>query len=253
MAQSHLRSRGQRYDRWKAPRRSHPGGAPGRRASLRQPWSHGESPTVSGLHGPADARPVRPIPRRGADWLAIPLRQHRPCRRTPAMGSDWPVTTPDPLKEIEVAVTRLPHGKEDGEPFLPHERLSLEQALKALTAGSAFANHLDDRTGTIEGGQARRPRRDRSGSVRGRSTPDRPGKGRHDAGRGRARISGPGPLLVAFWPEVVLTMSCGTCPLDRADLELVLAPIGFSRTLPAGAYVSEEVLAWERRHFFEGS
>jgi len=48
-------------------------------------------------------------------------------------------------------------------------------------------------------------------------------------------------------------MSCGTCPLDRADLELVLAPIGFSRTLPAGAYVSEEVLAWERRHFFEGS
>jgi len=48
-------------------------------------------------------------------------------------------------------------------------------------------------------------------------------------------------------------MSCKTCPLDRADLEPVVAPIGFSRTLPAGAYVSEEVLAWERRHFFEGS
>lgn len=70
-----------------------------------------------------------------------------------AMGSDWPVTTPDPLKEIEVAVTRVPHGKENGEPFLPHERLSLEQALDAFTSGSAFVNHLDDRTGTIEVGK----------------------------------------------------------------------------------------------------
>ncbi len=70
-----------------------------------------------------------------------------------AMGSDWPVTTPDPLKEIEVAVTRVPHGKEDREPFLSHQRLSLEQALEAFTAGSAFVNHLDDRTGTIEAGK----------------------------------------------------------------------------------------------------
>jgi predicted amidohydrolase YtcJ len=69
-----------------------------------------------------------------------------------AMGSDWPVTTPDPLKEIEVAITRVPHGKE-GEPFLPHERLSLEQALDAFTLGSAYVNHLDDVTGSIEVGK----------------------------------------------------------------------------------------------------
>ncbi len=48
-------------------------------------------------------------------------------------------------------------------------------------------------------------------------------------------------------------MSCETCPLDPADLERVLAPIEYSRTLPAQAYVSEEVFAWERRHFVEGS
>ncbi|HYT79748.1 MAG TPA: amidohydrolase family protein [Actinomycetota bacterium] len=29
----------------------------------------------------------------------------------------------------------------------------MEQALKAFTAGSAFVNHLDDRTGTIEVGK----------------------------------------------------------------------------------------------------
>jgi hypothetical protein len=69
------------------------------------------------------------------------------------MGSDWPVTTPDPLKEIEVAVTRLPSGKKDAEAFLPAERLSLDQALEAFTSGSAYVNHLDDVTGSIEVGK----------------------------------------------------------------------------------------------------
>src|SRR5437867_3462301 len=48
-------------------------------------------------------------------------------------------------------------------------------------------------------------------------------------------------------------MSCEPSPLGPADLEPVLAPIGYSRTLPARAYFSEDVLAWERRHFFDGS
>jgi predicted amidohydrolase YtcJ len=70
-----------------------------------------------------------------------------------AMGSDWPVTTPDPLKEIEVAVTRRPHGKPGEEPFLPEERLTLEDALDAFTTGSSYVNHLDHETGSIEEGK----------------------------------------------------------------------------------------------------
>jgi predicted amidohydrolase YtcJ len=73
-----------------------------------------------------------------------------------AMGSDWPVTTPDPLKEIEVAVTRMPHGSEqdqEDEPFLPHERLRLDQAVDAFTRGSAYVNHLDETTGSIDVGK----------------------------------------------------------------------------------------------------
>jgi len=45
----------------------------------------------------------------------------------------------------------------------------------------------------------------------------------------------------------------GAPPIDRALLEPVLAPLGESRTLPAVAYTSEEVLAWEEEHFFERS
>jgi predicted amidohydrolase YtcJ len=70
-----------------------------------------------------------------------------------AGGSDWPVSTPDPLKEMEVAVTRVDPGVRDAEPFHPEQRLSLPQAMAAFTIGSAFVN-LDDRdAGSIEAGK----------------------------------------------------------------------------------------------------
>ncbi|MEU4557938.1 amidohydrolase [Actinoplanes sp. NPDC023936] len=67
-----------------------------------------------------------------------------------AAGSDWPVTTPDPIEAIHVAVNRAHHGS-DYPPFLPGQELDLGTALTAYTAGSAFVNHLDDR-GVIRAG-----------------------------------------------------------------------------------------------------
>ena len=55
-------------------------------------------------------------------------------------GSDWPVSTPDPLQAIQVAVTRVEPGS-DREPFLPGQALTLESAFAAYTSGSAWANH----------------------------------------------------------------------------------------------------------------
>jgi glycine betaine catabolism A len=42
-------------------------------------------------------------------------------------------------------------------------------------------------------------------------------------------------------------------PMDIRALRRALAPFGESRTLPAEAYVSPKVFAWEERHFMEGS
>jgi predicted amidohydrolase YtcJ len=67
-----------------------------------------------------------------------------------AAGSDWPVTTPDPLAALHVAVNRV-DPEEPGEPFLPGEALGAEQAFAAYTSGSAYVNHLDD-TGTLAAG-----------------------------------------------------------------------------------------------------
>jgi predicted amidohydrolase YtcJ len=71
-----------------------------------------------------------------------------------AMGSDWGVSTPNPLEEIEVAVTRVaPDMRGTAEPFLPGEALALDEAIRAFTLGSAYVNHLDEDTGTIEVGK----------------------------------------------------------------------------------------------------
>ncbi|MEU4426876.1 amidohydrolase [Actinoplanes sp. NPDC024001] len=67
-----------------------------------------------------------------------------------AAGSDWPVTTPDPIEAIHVAVNRVHHGS-DHEPFLGAQALDLGTALTAYTAGSAYVNRLDD-TGTLRPG-----------------------------------------------------------------------------------------------------
>jgi len=72
-----------------------------------------------------------------------------------AMGSDWSVSTPDPLVEIEVAVNRLLRHPliDDPVPFLPAEQITLEQAIHGFTLGSAYVNHLDDDTGSITVGK----------------------------------------------------------------------------------------------------
>ncbi|MEN3305038.1 MAG: hypothetical protein V7603_1240 [Micromonosporaceae bacterium] len=65
-------------------------------------------------------------------------------------GSDWPVTSVNPIEGMHVAVNRVLPGSTEP-PFLPGQRLDLAAALAAYTAGSAWANHLDD-TGTIRVG-----------------------------------------------------------------------------------------------------
>jgi phenylpropionate dioxygenase-like ring-hydroxylating dioxygenase large terminal subunit len=42
-------------------------------------------------------------------------------------------------------------------------------------------------------------------------------------------------------------------PIDAAAVDRSMAPFGQSRTLPADAYTSPDLLAWERRYFFDGS
>ncbi len=94
------------------------------------------------------------IPFLGDRWLwQYPFRSLRAAGAVLAMGSDWSVSTPDPLLEMEVAVERVADiSRGQREPLLPDERIDLIDALAAFTVGSAYVNHLDD-TGSLEVGK----------------------------------------------------------------------------------------------------
>ncbi|WP_026534637.1 amidohydrolase [Arthrobacter sp. H14] len=68
-----------------------------------------------------------------------------------AMGSDWPVSTPDPWQAIHVAVSRREPDAPSVEPLVPAESLSLQTALAAYTSGSAWLNRQEE-AGRIEPG-----------------------------------------------------------------------------------------------------
>ncbi|ROO86893.1 hypothetical protein EDD29_4476 [Actinocorallia herbida] len=77
-----------------------------------------------------------------------------------AMGSDWPVTDPNPLWAIHTAATRLgvpedPHSVGEGvftEPLEARQAIDFRVALDAYTAGSAYANHAEHELGSIKPG-----------------------------------------------------------------------------------------------------
>lgn len=68
-------------------------------------------------------------------------------------GSDWTVSTPNVLAEVEVAVTRISPEDRSAPPFLPGQAIGLHDALAAFTSGSAYVNHLDQDSGTITVGK----------------------------------------------------------------------------------------------------
>jgi len=81
---------------------------------------------------------------------------HRAGARLVA-GSDWPVSTPDPLVAIHTAVTRTAYGdagRAGTEPFLPEQAVDLATAFAAYTSGSAWANHRDHAGIVAEGAVA---------------------------------------------------------------------------------------------------
>ena len=90
---------------------------------------------------------------RRAGWQ-YPFRSLAAAGARLCAGSDWPVSSPDPLLGAHVAVTRTaPGAQNDGPgPFLPAERLGLAAILAAYTSGSARVNGLESVTGAIRTG-----------------------------------------------------------------------------------------------------
>ena len=73
-----------------------------------------------------------------------------------AFGSDWPVSSADPLQEIHVAVNRVLSASlgrrgepECTDPFQPEQAITVEDAVGAFTAGVAWVNHSEEVAGRL--------------------------------------------------------------------------------------------------------
>jgi predicted amidohydrolase YtcJ len=119
-------------------------------------------PRFAQLGAVANIQPLWACHEPQMDELTLPfLGPERAARQYPfgallasrarlAGGSDWPVSSPDPLHGIHTAVNRVAPGG-DGPVFLPEQRIGLAAALDLYTAGSAYVCHADD-TGRIAEG-----------------------------------------------------------------------------------------------------
>jgi predicted amidohydrolase YtcJ len=70
-----------------------------------------------------------------------------------AFGSDWPVVTLNPWYGVQNALTRQTREGDPPGGFVPHERISLKDAIKGYTLGAAYAGRRENTEGSIEPGK----------------------------------------------------------------------------------------------------
>jgi predicted amidohydrolase YtcJ len=70
----------------------------------------------------------------------------------PAFGTDYPVEPLNPMEGLYAAVTRKDRLGEEGEGWFPEQKLSMEEAIRYYTIGSAYAQFMEDIKGMIKVG-----------------------------------------------------------------------------------------------------
>ena len=70
-----------------------------------------------------------------------------------AFGSDWTVAPISPLEGIYAAVTRRTLDDRNPGGWVPDQKITVAEALRAYTAGGAWAGFQEDRLGTLERGR----------------------------------------------------------------------------------------------------
>jgi predicted amidohydrolase YtcJ len=68
-------------------------------------------------------------------------------------GSDWSVTSINPLEAIQVGMTRTDPDQPSAAPLLPEQALELSDLLAAYTINGAYGMHQAEETGSIEVGK----------------------------------------------------------------------------------------------------
>jgi len=91
----------------------------------------------------------------GAERTArnYPFRSLRNAGAMLAGGSDWCVSTMNPLPIMQTGITHREIGNPDSQPWNPDERLDLPTMLEAHTVNAAYALRFDGQAGSLEVGK----------------------------------------------------------------------------------------------------
>lgn len=114
----------------------------GATANLQPSWA---------AHDPQLDELVIPFLPAGAEDRLYPFASLSDAGARLAVGSDWPVSSPDPIQALHVGVNRR-HPSSHAPRLSEHEQLGLGTLLQAATSGSAYVNHLDDVCGRLREG-----------------------------------------------------------------------------------------------------
>lgn len=85
-------------------------------------------------------------------WL-YPIASLMASGAVVAGGSDWTVSSLNPLDAIQVAITRRDVEAPEGPAWLPEERADLPRMLAAYTTNAAYATHSEREAGSLEAGK----------------------------------------------------------------------------------------------------
>ena len=85
-------------------------------------------------------------------WL-YPIASVLAAQAQVASGSDWPVSSANPLEGIEIGVTRRALGDSTRAAWIEQERVSLLAMIRSYTLGAAYANFEESVSGSIEVGK----------------------------------------------------------------------------------------------------
>ena len=69
-------------------------------------------------------------------------------------GSDWSVSSMNPLEAMQVAITRRGPDDPPGDAWIPEEKVDLETMLRAYTINGAWLSHDEKTRGSLEPGKA---------------------------------------------------------------------------------------------------
>ncbi len=115
--------------------------------------SQGVIPSMQAYHAIDDGRWAEK--RIGPERIktTYPFRSLLDKKSPLAFGSDWSVAPIDPLLGIYAAVTRRTLDDANPQGWVPEEKITVEEAVRAYTSANAYAGFQEDRIGTLEAGK----------------------------------------------------------------------------------------------------